>query len=676
MNLATRFGVCGKVWPLGMLRARHTSPRQTWLNPHTRVATVVLTAMMLLAGPPALAQAQAPELAEADTATAYRQVEGWTRLGQVPEDDELLNSPITGLLGVRVTLRDGGDLVGTGDAVRPDLSDCVDQQGPAVDMTAMLAQATRAALADSLEKGKRRAVELGIVQPELFAQMMAEQYRRTVVDIQLAHNLESVLLPPNAADGAIFAHFAPGYHGLRMTGPLMPEGDLLWPASALARNTSPISQLRQLLTRQGFDQDDIPIICRIDGPQLERFSVYHMAKASVQQPARLYTRGNILVGQQILDSQALDSVVDRVARHLEAKLQETDQQGVRMVRGAYHPSHNRIDPDLAESRQVALLCYTMMLQCETAFSRDPGNAEVMIRAQKVAEVIRTYAPMALPEGEPTNHLTAAFMLMAINHGPVEVDAGLRGRLAEAVLAMRHPEGGFRAARDNDARLSRATASVLTAALADHYMESGDARFGDAAWTAMGELFTVNQDDALMVDLTWLSIAMNRAGQRLAGAAEDPDAMQKLADYRALLADQTSLLIDQQVKATPLLGPADVIGGFILTPGPPGSPPNPTWQSAMPLAIIALSLQDPDIIAPARVHGPILSAGLGARFIAQLMLTRTNGYYLRDLEKADGGIRNTLWDNTLYLDCSTMALLALTQFQGTLDELQRREDAGR
>lgn len=634
-----------------------------------RIAAVVL---VMLAG--FAAMAQAPELAPEDAEPAFAQVERWVRAGAVPGAEDLLKTPMIGVIGVQVTLRDDGDFVGQGLAVREDIAACLDKPGPPTEMNALLARATQAALDDAREKLKRRAIELGLGKPELFEQMVREFQARALVDVQLGYGLTSVLLPPVAADDAVFGQFAPGFHGLRMSGPLAAEADLLWPGSILARNTSPLSQIRQLLTRQGFNQDDIRLVARQNGPQLQRFNVHHIVRASGNQPPRLLVRGNLVLNQQFMDDRTLDGLVERIARHLEQKTLVGNQDNVRMVRGPYHPSYDKLDPELAEPRQVALMCYAMMLHCERRYARNPNDAANLERAKLIAQVIQTYGPTALPGRQQPNHLTTAFMLMALNHGPIQVDDALRGELAKAVLAMRHPDGGFRAKAGDDARLSRATAAVLTAALAGQSIESDDPGYAEAAWLALGELFDANRDDPRVVDLVWLSIALNRAGDRLAAASDDPEAAARLAEYRAFLAEQTGRLIDQQIKAPPLRGPADVVGGFILNPAPAGSPPNPTWQSAMPLAVITLSLQDPAIIEPRRVHGPILAAGLGARFINQLLLTRTNGYYLRDLPKADGGVRNALWDNTLYLDCSSMSLIALTQFQAALDELNRRDKA--
>lgn len=663
-----------KIWPpsrsRGMLPDHHTPA--TWALPGLYVVGgwVVVFVLLVLLSRPALGDG--PEIAAADAQPAFEQVERWVRAGAVPVDR--LKAPMTGVFGVQVILRDEGELIGRGSALRQDVADAIDQLGPEVDLNGLLAIATRSALEDAQDKLKRRAINLDLGRPELFELLLQEFYSRALVDVQIGYGLTSVLLPPAAADDAIFGQFAPGYHGLRMTGPLAPEADLLWPSAILARNTSPRSQLRQLLDRQGYNIEDLPLIARQGGPQLQRFQVYHIVRASQFQPARPLVRGNLALNQPLIDSRTLDGLVERIARHLEQKTLPAPQRDERLVRGPYHPSYNKVDPELAEPRQVALMCYAMMLHCERQFARDPNNEKNRQRAELVAQVIRRYADTALPGLEQNNHLTTAFMLMALNHGPVTVDIALRDDLAKAVLAMRHPEGGFRAVAGQDTRLSRATAAVLTAALAGQAIESNNPAYARAAWLGLAELFRVNQDDPKLVDLVWVSTALGRAGDRLAAASDDPDAVAKLAGYRAFLSEQTELLIDQQIKAAPLLGPDDVVGGFLLSPAPAGSPPNPTWQSAMPLAIVALSLQDPGIIEPDRVHGPILALGLGARFINQLLLTRTNGYYLRDLAMADGGVRNTLWDNTLYLDCSSMSLIALTQFQSALDELNRRDRA--
>ena len=66
---------------------------------------------------------------------------------------------------------------------------------------------------------------------------------------------------------------------------------------------------------------------------------------------------------------------------------------------------------------------------------------------------------------------------------------------------------------------------------------------------------------------------------------------------------------------------------------------------------------------------ILSAGLGSRFLAQLMFDTPNCFYVRSPDDARGGVRLMLWDNRLYITPTAMALLATLELERTLQTVR-------
>lgn len=647
---------------------------------NTLAAWLGLCAVLLLA-PVGLAQnaAQAPELAFEDGEAAFNWVQGWVRSEKgVPDDADLPDRPVTGVFGVYVTLREEGRILGRGQALRNDADQSIDQPGPAVQLAPLLAAATRQALDELRDKEMKRAIELDIADPDLFKQGLMAKRQRVQLDIQIGHSLESIVLPIDAEDAALLTTFAPGFHGLRMAGNLAGKADYAWPATELARNTPPLQLLFRLLDQQGYGPDVLPRVARGDGPSLQRFTVLHLVRPGPAQPMRQLIRGNLIVQQQVIDKRTLEGLAERTARFLD-QLIVTDLAGQKLrVRGAYEPSRDRYDPKWSQERQAALLAYALMRHARIRFDEDNAGESMRSRALRVLRLVEQLEPEALPEPGKPRHLTAALMLMALCESPIDLEPAqiqLRQRLGKALVDLHHPEGGgYRVMAGADERLSRENAAVVTAALAAWYEQTRDRALIQPVWAVLTDLMKENNRQARVIDLLWVGHALAKAGPILAKNHPQPDtAAGDLAAWKQTLADNLALLSEQQIRSKPALGPDDVAGGFILTPAPPGSPPNPTWQSAMPLTIIALGLRDPDIVPPDSLFGPLLTAQLGARFLGQLMITQPSAYYLRDIEPALGGVRNTLWDNTLYPDSASMTLLAFTELQQTLTALEPKDD---
>ena len=623
---------------------------------------------------------EAPIVGWADGEAAFQWVQAWLRSDEgVPEDADLPDRAVTGLFGVYVTLRDEGRVFGRGQALRADLKDTIDDLGKPIQLAPLLAAATRMALEDLKDKQTKRAIELKINDPELLEIAISDVRKRVQLDIQLGHSLQSITVPLNAPDDAVFKTFAPGYHGLRLAGPLAGKADFAWPAIELSRNNAAPRQVYRLMDLQGYDADELPMVARADGPKLQRFEVIHMVRPGPAQPVRQLTRGNVILQQQVVDSRTIAGLAERVARHMDQLLTNDPRNGNLLVRGTYQPSMQRYAPKWADAREQALLAYALSRHAAIAIDAGLGGETMQARAKRVLRLVDQLAPAAIPEGLPPKHLTAAFLLLTLCETPARLTPDqlvTRDRLGKALLELAHPEGGgFRIEADSDKRLPRASAAVVAAALAAYYDDTRSKSLPQPLWKVLADLFNVNADqaDARVVDLLWVAHALDTAGPELAKAQPKPDEAAKTLDqWRKTLANYTGLLTEQQIRGNPILGPKDVTGGFILEPAAPGSPPEPTWQSAMPTTLLAFALRDPGIIPADEQFGPVLAAGLGARFLGQLIITQPSAYYLRDREPALGGVRRTLWDNTLYPDCSAITLLALAELQQTLLDLEPEE----
>lgn len=618
----------------------------------------------------------APSVGWADGEAAFAWAQGWLRNEQgIPDDAELPDRAVTHLFGIYVTLRDEGKVLGRGEAIRTDIKDVIDQPGKPIQLAPLLAAAMRQALDELKDKQMKRAIELNIKKPEMLQIAIREALQRVQLDLQLGHSLTSIVLPAHAKDPDVFATFAPGYHGLRMAGPLAGKADYAWPATELAHNNPAPRTIYRLMDQQGYDADELPLVARAQGPALQRFQTIHLVRPRPAQPMRQLTRGNVLLKQQVIDARTIAGLAERVARHLDQRIVIDTLNDQQRVRGTYQPSLKRHAPQWADPRESALLCYALTRHATIAIDADLGSTTMQARAQRVLRLADGLALAALPDAGPPKHLTAAFLLLTYCQTPAKLNPDqlvTRNRLGQALLALKRPEGGYRIEVDSDKSLPRASAAVVTAALAAYYDASRSRSLAQPLWDVIADLMNANAgiENARVIDLLWVAHALDAAGPLLAKAQPDPDAAAQTLDrWRKAIAQYLEILADQQLRSKPILGPDDVIGGFILEKPAPGTPPEPSWQSAMPTALFALGLREPAIIPADQQFGPALTAGLAARYLGQLIITPPSTYYLRDTEPALGGVRRTLWDNTLYPDCSALTLLALAELQHTLRQLE-------
>ena len=170
-----------------------------------------------------------------------------------------------------------------------------------------------------------------------------------------------------------------------------------------------------------------------------------------------------------------------------------------------------------------------------------------------------------------------------------------------------------------------------------------------------------------LSLYWYALAHSRSAKRL--AEQDASSAVSVQSRSSALARLVNTLSEQQVIEPPLLGPDDVLGGFQLYRGPAGSPPNPNWTSASLLAFLAVAMRDPGITEDQDPFGWLLTASLGARFVAQLMMDRPSCFYVRSLDDALDGVRLALWDNQLAIAPTAMSLLAMVELREAIEALE-------
>ena len=612
---------------------------------------------------------QAPLLDASHAMRAHRQVQTWLIEGS---SNVQAAEPVrvTGLAGVRVTLRYRGFEVGRGQAVREDLSSVTDQPGPAADLMSLLAKATTKAMLgveQSLADTQLRAVLEGRASVGNDKPSIAKLSTGILVELELAYGVTSVRLPADASEGKVYTRFAPGYHGLAVENDQGGGVSWVWPGEAIARNIQPTSQLLLGLRRAGYERDLLPRLAKPDGPGLLRFDTFHVVRPAIDLDPLLLVRGKSDLPRYAVSEEALVGLSDRLMEHLAGRFTLRDR-----VLGTYQPTSGRYDPPFANDDLTALTCYAVIHHVRYLAQARPNDTATMAYAQRALNLANDLGARLAQEGKQAKPQTAALVLLSLLESQTaDVDKVLRDRLSELLVDRVQDE----AVTEQGGRVNAAEALVL-ASLATYFQQTRDPQVGLAVAQLQDRAWRAERSPDLAA-LPWLILAHERvSGLELTSDKAGEKALTELRQRNT--AGMINLLCKRQIIEPPDLGPKDVLGAFVLNPLPPGAagadgvaqgPPSPDWHNAQPLILLAVALRDDQITAGQDKLGWMLSAGLSARFIGQLMMDETSCYYVKDPDAALGAVRMAPWDNRLAPAPSAMSLIALTELQTTLASLR-------
>ena len=680
MATRRRWGGLVRLAGLGRLGKRHIS---------RRVSVALLGAVLAAAGSGAWAQAGAASESAEEVVTgvdemhgrsAHRLVESWVRRGGVPgQRAEALRA--RGVLGVRVTLRLRGVTVGMATQLRPDvaslLTAATDRRGleeadpRGVDLVGLLEPATTAALRDAVASvGQAGGAEAAATGDGGVAQALGPQLS---VDVQIAYDAERVVLLGRAGE-SVYSRFAPSHDGLLAT-----RGDatsLVWPGTAVASNLSPNRQVVRLLHGLDLPPTDAERLGVADGVPLYRFAVLHLVRPRVDQPVLRLTRGGQLLPVRFVDRATLSNMADRVGQHLFGRF-----IGQGRVRGGYRPSRGIYQPELADDVEAALASYALVRLVER-HRRDGEvdgifDAYVTVAADVVQTVTQRLGESASgvdptadqpPPADPGGVGAATFSLLTMLHAPAGTfTPELRQTVAEHLLQRVDESGRVRAASDDAASaLPPATEAACLAALGELYRQTRDPQTGSAVMRLQESLWERTQGRFDVKALPWAAAAQVDTGPLLVddGLLELPVQQERTARLASLL----PVLGELQVVGRPRVGPADVMGGIVVQPGPEGSPPNPTWTTAPLFQFMAIVLRDQEAVGPGPRRGALLTLGGAARFLGQLMVDEPQAFAMSSPPEATGGIRLSLWDNRLDIAPSAVTLLGLMEWRDTVERL--------
>ena len=601
----------------------------------------------------------APKVDWTDAQRAFSLVEEWIRSGTVPRAN-LPKIMVTGVIGVKITLRTDGYTLGEGQAMRPDLAAATDRPGPAVDLVPLLNNAARAAMLEvreSLADARLNAVLNDLLDPGDARAMREQVGDQLLVDLQIGYNLQTIRVSPDAPPQTVFGRFAFDAQGLRMLPPGTRPNDadapgaIDWPASSLARNIQPGSQINGMLAELDLGLGARDRVGRPEGPVLQRFDVLHRVRPSLDQAVVQLVRGNVPVTSQSINNVELTRFGQRIFAHLDRRFVNG------AVRGTYHPTTGRYDPLLAEPREIAFAAYA--IQRYRRFLGEDASGSTRSAAERGAvEVTALGHAMRADDWATFDPAVASLVVLAL----LETDEATRDNELIAALAERLALG-----QPGEA-LPRPVLALSVAAQAAYAKASGDARLGQRAHLEFASIWLATQEDPEVLSLYWLALAHEKlADVPLGDTIEDTRAGDAVG-----LGDLVDKLIRQQVIEPPELGPDDVLGGFVLQRIAPGAPPTPDWRTSPLLGFLAVSMRDERITAGRDTFGWLLTSGLAARFVAQLTMDRPSLFYARGPEDALGGVRLALWNNTLAIEPSAASLLAIVELQKTIAILEARQ----
>lgn len=607
----------------------------------------VLAAWFALLAMPTGAHAAQP-LDEPVARQAYAVAAQWVSRGKASSDPPQVL--VTDLAGVELTVRLEGLRLGQARL----LTEAPTDRRAEVDLMPLLARAVNAALmdADATLRALRSRPE-GIA----FEGSLSDLAGQLALDIQFAH----VPRPLQLDDlSELPRKIVPSGHGLALQ--RQQQTAWLFSGTAIAANLSLQEQLYRLLAEVGLPAAQIRNIGKQVGPKVHAFRVIHLSgRPGTDGPARV-DRFARRPASSTPDLARVKRTTDQWAQRLVARQRQDGR-----FSGTYHPSSSDYDPTIAGTADAALAVFALARYARLGDLIDQQNAPAANAARLgVIALCEQLVPTG-PRGRetvtgPQLHLAPAAMTLA---ALIETSGtgGLkdrRDRLAGALLSMQNPDGSFRHRTGPEA----SSASIGSQALAVHamvsmYEQTRDANYANHARAGLMSLWQQAGGDKAVAAMPWLAMA-ELAMARL----DEPTA--NLAKLR-----QVARVVRQvQVQPTDASQPPDTTGGIILDAM---IIPEPTWQSARPLTMLALLPRDTRLSDPEQLNAHLMSITQGLGFLARLSLDQPNDWYVRQPGEARGAVRQAMWDNRQPLAATAMALLAGAEFQHTLDALLQRAE---
>lgn len=625
---------------------------------------------------------------------AHRTVEAWVVAGAVGELPAV-RSAVPGLVGVRVTLRDRALLVGMGDAYVLEWDAAEEDPERPVELEPLLQEATAVAINHA-----RRQMEDARFRRQLAREgdvgEMADFRRiasRVLVDVQVGYRPQRIVLNAEDPPGVLLERYAAAYHGLRLkgVGGLAEAASYEWPATGLSLGMTPLRQFRRLLHGQGLEDRDLVDVALPGGPALSRFEVVHVVRPRRDRRPAALVRGNPAGSGGLLGMAEMQLLCDLLAEQLSDRTLFDGR-----VYGPYQPHTAKYVPGFSSDQAagltgLALARFAAELErriAERRAKQRPGDPEIQAdpRVAEYAEQARVIGARlaAAVFGEAVEAeegaerggagkaggAVAALALLALSESPgVLEDAeavGLADQLAGHLVGLQRPDGSFVTRPGREKEASQASAALFLAALSSWRQRTSgeEERMGLAAAVQRG-LERARQRLAVRADVQaapWLMLAENAVG---VVGDEDAGRGLRLTELAAVL---DPLVNEHQITVPPMLGPSDVLGGFLFEQPAFDAAPDPGWRSSVSVLFIAAALRNTGVVPANQRQAPLLALGLAGRFLDNLTLKGAGLFMAIDHRATAGGVRRNLWDTTVTSEATAMALLALTETSRAVSEL--------
>lgn len=481
---------------------------------------------------------------------------------------------------------------------------------------------------------------------------------------------------------AIDAALAPGLDGLIVQVGEHGIPHFRFPSEMIVMNSTPPRVLRGMIANALGEGGAVKVLKspkelrEADHVRMWSFRTVHRAHAGPRSPAVFLDRGarRVSAGEMTLDE--LHKMGVGLAMHLASRLslpvdpaavaagdREALSRSLALFASTRAAAVLKSGP-FANPRDARLLEAVEAACTEALDARQRDASLVTLSALSVASAV--YLSQHLAAGPPD--------LTRTSDGRVFHTVPNLGRQERAVLIAddlaRMMQSGLATTFDKTdgfrPGLSTAEIALVTFGAVEALCASKPgATDADLVSAAVRRAFVDTPPDRLVAAMPWLGWAeRNLADWR---SAAQPDAPAGIPAAIALRQMRDQVWKHQLGFADLNADNADMLGGIVFTGGE--GTPLPTWQCIRPLAFIATMLRDPRLTEPAERERETFRLLLALRYLRQLQVDDTVGWMHPDPTSVIGGIRASVWDRSMPLDATSLALLAVCEAIQSLEALE-------
>ncbi|MBC7834635.1 MAG: hypothetical protein H7Y88_05980 [Phycisphaerales bacterium] len=467
-------------------------------------------------------------------------------------------------------------------------------------------------------------------------QAMAERAANILVSIELAGG-PTPITPETYAEAE--RTLAPGLSGITVV--IGGRSAAIFPGTMLTSDMMPHKAISAAASAAApsaqMGLDEPATLVKQHGAQLYKFRVVHLAQTGAGMEPIFLHRGGRVAPLGEMTAAGLRGLAQRLAGHLERRYaSDIEYERPVQVTDPYDPLRNRSDPDRSGSGSEALAGYALARYAASGIDAEPAGLRAAAAKMRAAAHLRFDAKA-----------DDAFARCAL----VLADVALTGALKDGQRSVDELE----AALLDEGKLKE-TLPVTSRGIAAYALTLAKSRH---AAGVVRQVFRETPDADLVAQMPWLGWAE----LELAKVEATPDLAAALALRR-----MRALLWEFQIAREGLsTDDADLAGGVVFTTS---LPPRPNSQIVRPLAFVASMLAD-SRLTEAGERAPELARLLSAlRFVRQLTAGEATMWMYARPEIARGGVRSSLWDQSMPVDATSLALLSVCEAVESLERMAR------